>query len=104
MMPKAYRLNLDSMAVIMDNFASQLAEQYGDDVASEVLTRARNQVGMSSSMTGGSASGASTPLVHSTALDSTYNVGRRGTGYSSFNGSTYPLNAIGDTSEDGRRT
>ncbi|KXN83085.1 hypothetical protein AN958_01836 [Leucoagaricus sp. SymC.cos] len=31
MMPKRYRLSLNSMAVIMDNYASQLAEQYGND-------------------------------------------------------------------------
>jgi len=41
MMPKAYRLSLDSMAVIMDNYAQQLAEQYGTDVASDVLARSR---------------------------------------------------------------
>ncbi|GJJ12625.1 hypothetical protein Clacol_006868 [Clathrus columnatus] len=42
MMPKAYRLSLNSMAVIMDNYASQLAEQYGADVASEVLARSKH--------------------------------------------------------------
>jgi hypothetical protein len=42
MMPKAYRLSLNSMAVIMDNYASQLAAQYGDDVASEVMSRSRS--------------------------------------------------------------
>ncbi|KAF9445182.1 hypothetical protein P691DRAFT_795768 [Macrolepiota fuliginosa MF-IS2] len=44
MMPKAYRLSLNSMAVIMDNYASQLAEQYGTDVASEVLARSRSNL------------------------------------------------------------
>ena len=62
MMPKAYRLNMNSMAVIMDNYAkyvssslkstraytdvtrSQLAEQYGNDVASEVLARSRSNL------------------------------------------------------------
>jgi Tetraspanin family len=60
MMPKAYRLSMNSMAVIMDNYAkfvsffsfppffiqtcspsshSQLAEQYGSHVASEVMAR-----------------------------------------------------------------
>lgn len=63
MMPKAYRLSMNSMALIMDNYAkfvlslfflmkrrvnvlfffspsdSQLAEQYGSDVASEILAR-----------------------------------------------------------------
>ena len=64
MMPKAYRLNMNSMAVIMDNYAkcvfppfssacgwvltprfcSQLAEQYGNDVASEVMARSRSNL------------------------------------------------------------
>lgn len=42
MMPKAYRLSMNSMAVIMDNYASQLAEQYGNDVASEILTKSKS--------------------------------------------------------------
>lgn len=61
MMPKAYRLSMNSMAVIMDNYAryafspslakylaqratSQLAEQYGEDVASDVLARSRSNL------------------------------------------------------------
>ncbi|CAE6509880.1 unnamed protein product [Rhizoctonia solani] len=44
MMPKAYRLDLNSMAVIMDNYAQQLAEQYGDDVASEIMARSRSNL------------------------------------------------------------
>ncbi|KAF8621731.1 hypothetical protein AX15_007531 [Amanita polypyramis BW_CC] len=44
MMPKAYRLSLNSMAVIMDQYASQLAEQYGQDVASSVLARSRGNL------------------------------------------------------------
>jgi hypothetical protein len=44
MMPKAYRLNMGSMAVLMDNYAQQLAEQYGDEVASEALTRSRSNL------------------------------------------------------------
>lgn len=44
MMPKAYRLNMNSMAVIMDNYANQLAEQYGNDVASEILARSRSNL------------------------------------------------------------
>jgi len=47
MMPKAYRLSLNSMAVIMDNYANQLAEQYGTDVASEVMARSRSNVNLS---------------------------------------------------------
>ncbi|KAJ3481786.1 hypothetical protein NLI96_g7427 [Meripilus lineatus] len=46
MMPKAYRLNMSSMAVIMDNYANQLAEQYGNDVASEILSRSRSNVNL----------------------------------------------------------
>ncbi|KAF8636152.1 hypothetical protein AX17_003747 [Amanita inopinata Kibby_2008] len=41
MMPKAYRLSLSSMAVIMDQYANQLAEQYGQDVANEILATSR---------------------------------------------------------------
>ncbi|KAF5310670.1 hypothetical protein D9619_007723 [Psilocybe cf. subviscida] len=44
MMPKAYRLSMTSMAIIMDNYASQLAEQYGSDVASDILTRSRSNL------------------------------------------------------------
>ncbi|KDR67334.1 hypothetical protein GALMADRAFT_147136 [Galerina marginata CBS 339.88] len=39
MMPEAYRLNLTTMAVIMENYANQLAEQYGADIADEILKR-----------------------------------------------------------------
>lgn len=42
MMPKAYRLSMASMAVIMDNYANQLAEQYGTEVASDILARSRH--------------------------------------------------------------
>lgn len=41
MMPKAYRLDLASVAAIMDQYASQLAEQYGQDFASEVMAASR---------------------------------------------------------------
>jgi hypothetical protein len=44
MMPKAYRLSMNSMAVIMDNYANQLAEQYGSDVASEAIARSRSNL------------------------------------------------------------
>lgn len=66
MMPKAYRLSTKSLAVIMDKYAryasqppdlnarpppiidlvvfSQLAEQYGEDVASDILTRSRSDL------------------------------------------------------------
>ncbi|KAF8890126.1 hypothetical protein BD779DRAFT_1671481 [Infundibulicybe gibba] len=39
MMPKAYRLSLQSMAVIMDNYTQQLAEQYGWEVANDIRKR-----------------------------------------------------------------
>ncbi|KAG6909540.1 hypothetical protein DXG01_016933 [Tephrocybe rancida] len=39
MMPKAYRLSLNSMAVIMGNYANQLADQYGSEVVGEILAR-----------------------------------------------------------------
>ncbi|KAG1902738.1 uncharacterized protein F5891DRAFT_1186380 [Suillus fuscotomentosus] len=42
MMPKAYRLSMASMAVIMDNYANQLAEQYGTEIASDILARSRH--------------------------------------------------------------
>ncbi|KAJ7472540.1 hypothetical protein FB451DRAFT_1249906, partial [Mycena latifolia] len=46
MMPKAYRLSREAMAVIMERYAAQLAEQYGPDAAAHIMA---------------SASGASTP-------------------------------------------
>ncbi|KAJ7618529.1 hypothetical protein FB45DRAFT_755781 [Roridomyces roridus] len=42
MMPKAYRLSPDSMAVIMNSYASQLADQYGPDMAEEIMARSRS--------------------------------------------------------------
>jgi len=44
MTPKAYRLDLSSMAIIMDNYANQLAEQYGGDVASEVVAKSKSNL------------------------------------------------------------
>ncbi|KAF8985131.1 hypothetical protein BDQ17DRAFT_1377012 [Cyathus striatus] len=38
----------EAMAVIMDNYASQLAEQYGNDVASEVINRSRSNLNLNS--------------------------------------------------------
>ncbi|KAK8847417.1 hypothetical protein IAR55_005275 [Kwoniella newhampshirensis] len=37
--PKRYRLDLGSMAVIMDEYASQIAAQYGPNVAAEAVNR-----------------------------------------------------------------
>ncbi|CAA7271359.1 unnamed protein product [Cyclocybe aegerita] len=44
MMPEAYRLNLNTMAVIMENYANELADQYGQDIAAEVLKRSRSNL------------------------------------------------------------
>ncbi|KAJ7576984.1 hypothetical protein C8J56DRAFT_799725 [Mycena floridula] len=44
MMPKAYRLSMGSMAVIMDNYANQLAEQYGSDVANDIVNKSRSNL------------------------------------------------------------
>lgn len=57
MMPKAYRLSMNTMAVIMDNYASQLAEQYGSDVASEVLAHSRSNIALDSYGGGGGVPG-----------------------------------------------
>ncbi|KAF8185668.1 hypothetical protein BJ912DRAFT_1060498 [Pholiota molesta] len=40
-MPEAYRLNMGTMAVIMENYANQLAEQYGQEVAADILKRSQ---------------------------------------------------------------
>ncbi|KAJ7762742.1 hypothetical protein DFH07DRAFT_813315 [Mycena maculata] len=53
MMPKAYRLSMNSMAVIMDNYANQLAEQYGPEVASEILSRSRSNINLHDSYSSG---------------------------------------------------
>ncbi|KAJ7174627.1 hypothetical protein C8R46DRAFT_990714 [Mycena filopes] len=42
MMPKAYRLSPESMAIIMNSYAAQLAEQYGPDMAEDILNRSRS--------------------------------------------------------------
>ncbi|THH04983.1 hypothetical protein EW145_g5127 [Phellinidium pouzarii] len=63
MMPKAYRLSMNSMAIIMDNYANKLAEQYGTDVASELVSRSRSNIQLDSmpSLHYG-VSGSNTPL------------------------------------------
>ncbi|KAF9535302.1 hypothetical protein CPB83DRAFT_841540 [Crepidotus variabilis] len=50
MMPEAYRLNMNTMAVIMENYASQLAEQYGEDIANDILKRSRSNLNLDSTM------------------------------------------------------
>ncbi|KZT73387.1 hypothetical protein DAEQUDRAFT_703788 [Daedalea quercina L-15889] len=42
MMPKAYRLDVRSLAVIMDNYTSQLAEEYGAEMTSEFISKSRS--------------------------------------------------------------
>ncbi|KAJ7122929.1 hypothetical protein C8R44DRAFT_621324 [Mycena epipterygia] len=54
MMPKAYRLSMNSMAVIMDNYANQLAEQYGPEVAGEILSRSRSNLNLADAYSSGS--------------------------------------------------
>ncbi|PFH46240.1 hypothetical protein AMATHDRAFT_155837 [Amanita thiersii Skay4041] len=44
MMPKAYRLDMQSVVVIMDNYANELAEKYGNDVASDFLKHSRSNL------------------------------------------------------------
>jgi len=68
MMPKAYRLDLGSMAVIMDNYAQQLAEQYGDDVASDVMARSRSNLQVDSQY--GSVRGGETPGYNQSTFNS----------------------------------
>ncbi|TFL02704.1 hypothetical protein BDV98DRAFT_547276 [Pterulicium gracile] len=46
MMPPAYRLSMNSMAVIMENYANQLAEQYGSDVATDMLAKSRSNISL----------------------------------------------------------
>ncbi|KAJ7623650.1 hypothetical protein FB45DRAFT_980468 [Roridomyces roridus] len=41
MMPKAYRLNEEAVAVIMESYAAQLAEQYGPEAAALVMAHSR---------------------------------------------------------------
>ncbi|KAJ7047840.1 hypothetical protein C8F04DRAFT_936513 [Mycena alexandri] len=53
MTPKAYRLSMTSMAVIMDNYANQLAEQYGPEVATEILSRSRSNLNLSDAFANG---------------------------------------------------
>ncbi|PPQ95638.1 hypothetical protein CVT26_008667 [Gymnopilus dilepis] len=45
MMPERYRLNMATMAVIMENYANQLADLYGADIADEILKRSRQTLG-----------------------------------------------------------
>lgn len=104
------------MAVIMENYANQLAEQYGDDVASEVLTRAKNKpVGTTSfgTSTAIGSYGAPNPLAAPTQSDSSTPSGynsRRNSGFGSYGASTFPLGTMssagygGFSTEDGRRT
>ncbi|KAF7783844.1 hypothetical protein Agabi119p4_9 [Agaricus bisporus var. burnettii] len=49
MMPKAYRLSMDSMAVVMDNYAQQLAQQHGPEAAKDILARSTLNMNLSTS-------------------------------------------------------
>ncbi|KAF8632289.1 hypothetical protein AX17_004883 [Amanita inopinata Kibby_2008] len=44
MMPKAYRLDMNAVAVIMDNYATKLAEEYGSDVADDIMKHSRSNL------------------------------------------------------------
>jgi len=41
MMPEAYRLNMSTMAVIMDNYAKHLTEEYGQEAADQIVNKAQ---------------------------------------------------------------
>jgi len=79
MMPEAYRLNLSTMAVIMENYArhviypfllrvyltilcSQLAEQYGSEIAERVLKRSRSDLQLGAGMPSGPTQHSASPL------------------------------------------
>ncbi|KAF9022392.1 hypothetical protein BDZ89DRAFT_204470 [Hymenopellis radicata] len=44
MMPKAYRLSSGAVGVIMESYANQLADEYGPDLASDVMSRSRSNL------------------------------------------------------------
>jgi len=46
MMPEAYRLNMDSMGVIIDQYAAQLADQYGPEVAEKAIVHAKSNMSL----------------------------------------------------------
>ncbi|KAK7043313.1 Tetraspanin family-domain-containing protein [Favolaschia claudopus] len=48
MMPKAYRLSREAMAIIVDRYAKQLADQYGPDAAAHMLSASHSGSGSSS--------------------------------------------------------
>ncbi|KAJ6578270.1 hypothetical protein B0H19DRAFT_932775 [Mycena capillaripes] len=45
MMPKAYRLSKEAMAVIMEKYAAQLAEEYGPDAAAQIIASSNSGSG-----------------------------------------------------------
>ncbi|WVR04646.1 hypothetical protein IAU60_001657 [Kwoniella sp. DSM 27419] len=84
--PKRYRLDLGSMAVIMDEYAGQIAAQYGPDVAAQALNRSSIHVnemdgssrrGSFSNLVTASSTGLAPGYTHPTAR-STYNASTRG--------------------------
>ncbi|KAH9486004.1 hypothetical protein JR316_0000067 [Psilocybe cubensis] len=74
MMPEAYRLNMSTMAVIMENYANQLADQYGADIADEILKKSRLGAAAAaasnihSSANAGYGAGAATPMDSSSSF------------------------------------
>jgi len=75
-MAKAYRLSMNGMAFVMDDYTNQLAEQYDMDVALKLLVRSRSKLNLnfSSYLAGllqlpfmaGSMSGTLSPVLTST--------------------------------------
>ena len=43
MTPRAYRLSMQSMAVIMDKYANQLAEQYGAETVADMFRQRQRE-------------------------------------------------------------
>lgn len=62
--PKRYRLDLDSMAIIMNDYASQIANQYGPGVAQDALERSSIHLQSPSGSRRGSFAGESSSLGH----------------------------------------
>ncbi|WWC67956.1 uncharacterized protein I206_101875 [Kwoniella pini CBS 10737] len=93
--PKRYRLDLGSMAVIMDEYASQIAAQYGPNVAAAALNRSSiylpneydstsggSRRGSSINLSTGNSTGLAPPITNPTSRLSTTN----STGYNSNTG------------------
>ncbi|KAF8649494.1 hypothetical protein AX16_005763 [Volvariella volvacea WC 439] len=57
MMPKRYRLSVGSVAVLMERYATQLAEQYGLEFANDVLAKSRSTLNLLVPNAGGGGGG-----------------------------------------------